>query len=110
MSHCHDEHSGHGHDGHDHSEGAAHDHTDDLTPALQYSLYQHIDFDNITANNESPPGAGKAIVKKTWAERMAPEPLLTSLEVDEDDDEDDAGKLLIRVPYVFKLVPRINSC
>lgn len=95
MSHCHDEHHGPGHEGHDHSEGAAHDHTDDLTPALQYSLYQHIDFDNITANNESPEGAGKAIVRKTWAERMTEQPILETLH---DEDDDDNGKLLLRVP------------
>lgn len=105
MSHCHDEHHGHGHEGHDHSEGAAHDHTDDLTPALQYSLYQHIDFDNITTYNEENEGSGKAVIKKTWAERMTQEPVLESTKVekdeedsDSDDEDEDAGKLLIRVP------------
>lgn len=89
MSHCHDEHdhSGHSHDdGHDHS---AHDHSDDITPALQYSLYQHIKFDNITCMNESSAGTGKAVTKKTWAERLQPEP-----ELESDADE----QLLIYVP------------
>lgn len=79
--HCHDE--------HDHSEGAAHDHSDDITPALQHSLYQHIDFDRITTLNEEDSGSGKAIVKKTWAERMQEAPELKS-----DADEE----LLMHIP------------
>jgi hypothetical protein len=59
SSHCHDEHD---HSGHDHGEGG-HDHSDDITPALQYSLYQHINFDEITTFNEEEPHSGKAIVK-----------------------------------------------
>jgi hypothetical protein len=92
SGHCHDEHDHSGHDhGHDHS---AHDHTDDITPALQYSLYQHVNFDDITCMNESSPGSGKAIVKKTWAERLQPQP-----EVESDADE----QLLLHVPYVSLL-------
>lgn len=82
MSHCHDEHShgDHSHGGgHDHGE---HDHSDDITPALQFSLYQHIDFDGVTTLNEAEFGAGKAVVKKTWAERLQAEPELAS-DVDE---------------------------
>ena len=86
MSHCHDEHD---HAGHDHSDGAAHDHSDDITPALQHSLYQHIDFDGISTLNEAEPGQGKAIVKKTWAERLENEPELAS-----DADEE----LLMHIP------------
>ncbi|KAL2170525.1 hypothetical protein VTG60DRAFT_4811 [Thermothelomyces hinnuleus] len=87
--HCHDEHShSHGGDGgHDHGE---HDHSDDITPALQFSLYQHIDFDGITALNEAEYGSAKAIVKKTWAERLSAEPELAS-DVDE--------QLLVNVPF-----------
>jgi hypothetical protein len=88
SSHCHDEHD---HSGHDHSEGG-HDHSDDITPALQYSLYQHINFDEITTFNEEVPHSGKAIVKKTWAERLQDEPELAS-----DADE----QLLMRIPFVF---------
>jgi hypothetical protein len=88
SSHCHDEHD---HSGHDHSEGG-HDHSDDITPALQYSLYQHINFDEITTFNEEQPHSGKAIVKKTWAERLQNEPELAS-----DSDE----QLLMRVLYVL---------
>lgn len=84
--HCHDEHD---HAGHDHSEGAAHDHSDDITPALQHSLYQHTDFDRITCLNEEESGSGKAIVKKTWAERLQEEPELKS-----DADEE----LLMHIP------------
>jgi hypothetical protein len=80
--HCHDEH-------HDHSHGGEHDHSDDITPALQFSLYQHIKFDEITTLNEARYGSGKEVVKKTWADRMAPEP-----EVESDADE----QLLMNVP------------
>ncbi|KAL2155330.1 hypothetical protein VTH82DRAFT_71 [Thermothelomyces myriococcoides] len=84
--HCHDEHT-HSHGGHDHGE---HDHSDDITPALQFSLYQHIDFDGVTALNEAEYGSAKAIVKKTWAERLSAEPELVS-DVDE--------QLLVNVPF-----------
>ena len=83
--HCHDDHSGH-----NHGEGG-HDHSDDITPALQYSLYQHINFDDITTLNESESDSGKGIVKKTWAERLEQQPELQS-----DADE----QLLIQIPYV----------
>jgi len=74
--HCHDEHAGHG--GHDH-----------ITPALQSSLYEQINFDEITTLNESRRDAGKAVVKKTWAERLSAEP-----ELESDADE----QLLMTVP------------
>lgn len=83
MSHCHD----HAHP-HDHSEGA-HDHSDDITPALQTLLYQQIDFSQITTLNESRPSAGAAIVQKTWAQRLDATPHLSS-----DADE----QLLMTVP------------
>lgn len=85
MSHCHEEHEGHGHN---HSEGG-HDHSDDIQPALQASLYQQIDFEAINTLNEAQPHAGKAIVKKTWAERLQDQPELTS-----DADE----QLLMHIP------------
>lgn len=69
---CHDEHAGH--DGHNH----AHDHSDDLMPARHLSLYQHIRFDDIVTLNETETHSGKAIVKKTWAERLQLEPELVS--------------------------------
>lgn len=91
MSHCHDEHAGHGHDhGHDHDH--EHDHSDDITPALQASLYEQINFDEITTLNEDRRDAGKAVVKKTWAERLETETELAS-----DADE----QLLMSVPYVL---------
>ncbi|KAK4172546.1 PITH domain-containing protein [Triangularia setosa] len=86
--HCHDEH--HDHSGHDHSHGGEHDHSDDITPALQFSLYQHIDFDAVTTLNEVTYGSGKAVLKKTWAERLQPEP-----EMESDADE----QLLINIPF-----------
>ncbi|OTB04174.1 hypothetical protein M426DRAFT_321027 [Hypoxylon sp. CI-4A] len=88
MSHCHDEHAGHGHGGHDHDHD--HDHSDDITPALQFSLYQHIRFDDIVTMNESRPDSGKAIVKKTWDQRLQTEP-----ELESDADE----QILINVPF-----------
>jgi hypothetical protein len=84
--HCHDEHD---HSGHNHGE-SSHDHSDDITPALQYSLYQHINFDDITTLNESESDSGKAIVKKTWAERLEDQP-----ELESDADE----QLLMHIPY-----------
>lgn len=88
SGHCNDEHdaSGHSHG----NEHAGHDHSDDITPALQFSLYQHINFDTITTMNEAELGSGKAIVKKTWAERLQEQP-----EVESDADE----QLLIHIPY-----------
>jgi hypothetical protein len=85
ASHCHDE-----QDGHSHADG--HDHSDDITPALQYSLYQHINFDGITTLNEADPHSGKAITKKTWAERLQEQP-----ELESDADE----QLLMQIPYAM---------
>lgn len=88
MSRCHDDHD---HHGHDHSEGAAHDHTDDLTPALQNHIYEQVDFAAISTLNESEPRAGEKVVQKTWTERLGPQPELSS-----DADE----QLLMHIPYV----------
>lgn len=83
MSHHH--HEGCGHDAHDH------DHSNDLTPAIQSLLYQQIDFDAIITLNESEPKAGAAIVKKTWAQRLDDSP-----ELESDADE----QLLMHIPSV----------
>lgn len=99
SSHCHDEHD---HHGHAHGEGG-HDHSDDITPALQHSLYQHIEFDKITTLNESESGSGKAIVKKTWDERLQDVP-----ELESDSDE----QLLMHIPYERAPgpnVPKVSS-
>jgi hypothetical protein len=88
ASHCHDEHDGHGHGNHSHG-GDGHDHSDDITPAMQFSLHQHINFDGITTMNETDAESGKAIVKKTWAERLQEQPELKS-DVDE--------QLLMQIP------------
>ncbi|KAI0451790.1 translation protein [Xylaria acuta] len=90
MSHCHDEHAAHGGHDHHHDHHDGHDHSDDITPALQHSLYQHIKFDDIVTLNEAEPGSGKAIVKKTWSERLQVTPELAS-DVDE--------QILITVPF-----------
>lgn len=65
--------------------------TKPLICSLQHSLYQQINFDAITTLNESVPNAGKAIVKKTWAERIS-----DSSELCSDTDE----QLLMYIPYV----------
>ncbi|KAK4122637.1 DUF1000-domain-containing protein [Parathielavia appendiculata] len=85
--HCHDEHSHTGGEAeHDHD----HDHSDDITPALQFSLYQHINFNEVTALNEAVYGSAREVVKKTWAERLAADP-----EVESDVDE----QVLVNVPF-----------
>ncbi|KAF2753853.1 DUF1000-domain-containing protein [Pseudovirgaria hyperparasitica] len=94
MSHCHDEHHGHGHD---HPEGA-HDHTDDVTPALQKVLYEQIDFSALTTFNEAEPRSGAAIAQKTWAQRLDPQP-----ELESDADE----QLLMTVPFTGQV--RLHS-
>lgn len=94
MSHCHDEHD---HHGHDHSEGA-HEHTDDLTPALQNHIYEQIDFSAINTLNESESRSGSRIVQKTWMERLEPEPELKS-----DADE----QLLMHIPFTAQI--RLHS-
>jgi len=86
MSHSHDhDHAGHGYDDHH----GAHDHSDDIEPALQSLLWKQIEFEKIVTLNESETDAGAKIVEKTWPQRMNPEPILTS-----DTDE----QLLMEVP------------
>lgn len=70
---------------------ADHDHSSDITPAVQSSLHQHIDFDAVRALNEAVPGSGKAIVQKGWDERLNETPVLES-----DADE----QLIVIVPWV----------
>lgn len=70
--------------------------TDDLTPALQSSLYQHIEFDKIVTLNESVEGSGANIVKKTWDERLDTVRVLES-----DADE----QLLMFIPFVSSANP-----
>ena len=84
MSHHGHDHSGHGHDDH-HS----HDHSDEVEPALQTLIWKQIEFDKIRTLNESEPNAGTNIIKKTWQQRLEPEPELLS-----DSDE----QLIIFVP------------
>lgn len=95
MSHCHDE---HGHHGHDHSEGAAHDHTDDLTPALQNQIYEQIDFDAVNTLNEADSRSGQKVLQKTWTDRLKPLPELVS-----DADE----QLLMHIPFTAQI--RLHS-
>ncbi|CAG8036891.1 unnamed protein product [Penicillium salamii] len=77
---------------HDHSggcHGEDHDHSNDITPAIQSLLYSQIDFGRIITLNETTPKAGAAIVQKTWAERLNDEP-----ELESDADE----QLLMTIP------------
>lgn len=94
-SHCHDEHHSHGGDDHDHS---AHDHTDDITPALQNLLYEQIDFSKLITLNEDASNSDRAICQKTWAQRLSPTPELVS-SADE--------QLLIIVPFTGQV--RLHS-
>lgn len=89
-SHCHDEHHEHGGDGHDH--------TDDITPALQNLLYEQIDFSKLVTLNEDESNSGRAICQKTWAQRLDPTPELKS-SADE--------QLLIIVPFTGQV--RLHS-
>ncbi|KAH7366756.1 PITH domain-containing protein [Plectosphaerella cucumerina] len=86
----HDHSHSHGDDGHGH----VHDHSDDITPALQHSLYQQINFDEVTTLNETVRDSGRAIVRKTWAERLSEDPELAS-----DADE----QLLMNIPFTAQV-------
>lgn len=66
-------------------------HIDDLTPAIQHSLYKYIDFDKITTLNEAVPDSGKAVVAKPWEQRFSDTAMLQS-----DADEE----LLMFIPSV----------
>lgn len=91
--HDHDHGHGHGHGGHDHS--------DEVEPALQKQIYTQIEFDRITTLNEAEEGAGKTVVKKTWANRLEAEPRLES-----DADE----QLLMTIPYVTLPIGQTLLC
>jgi hypothetical protein len=92
-SHCHDEHHDHGGDDH-----AGHDHTDDVTPALQNLLYEQVDFSKLVTLNEDASNSGRAICQKTWAQRLTPTPDLKS-SADE--------QLLMLVPFTGQV--RLHS-
>lgn len=78
---------------HNHSHGCGaeceHNHDDDITPAVQSSLYQYINFDGVHVFNEAESGSGKAVLRKSWEERLSDAPVLES-----DADE----QLLVVVP------------
>lgn len=93
MSHCHDEHAGHSHNHGGHN--GIHDHSEDLTPALQHHIYEQIDFSAINVFNETDAGSGTKVVQKTWAQRLEDTPELVS---------DDEGQLLMTIPCVNSTV------
>jgi len=93
MSHNHSHNHSHydGHDPIDHShDHDGHDHSEDLTPALQNHIYSQIDFSAIRCLNEARAGSAAAIIQKTWTQRLDSEPELVS-----DCDE----QLLLTVPF-----------
>ncbi|KAJ6260370.1 hypothetical protein Dda_4596 [Drechslerella dactyloides] len=90
---CHHEHSHGGAGGHDHEHGHSHD--DDVTPAIQDTLYSVIDFDGVVTMNETDSDSGMRVLKKTWDERLSTEPELVS-----DADQE----LLMHIPYVISLL------
>lgn len=82
--------SGHHHHDHGgHCQGE-HDHSNDITPAVQTLLYSQIQFDSITTLNEATPKSGAAIVQKSWTERLNDQP-----ELESDADE----QLLMHIPF-----------
>lgn len=81
---CEHEHHSHDHGGHD-----GHDHSHDLEPALQSSLYKQIEFDKVLTLNEAQTGSGVGVLRKTWTERLNDDPILES-----DADE----QILMHVP------------
>jgi hypothetical protein len=76
MSHHHDHSHCHG-EAHD-DDHAGHDHSDDITPALQNILHAQIDFDAVQTLNEDESNSGRAICEKTWAQRLSLTPELKS--------------------------------
>ena len=74
--HCHDEH-------------CDHDHSSDITPAVQNHLYQQVDFTAVRTLNEATPGSGRKILEKTWEQHMDEQP-----EVVSDADE----QLILHIP------------
>ncbi|OCK76015.1 DUF1000-domain-containing protein [Lepidopterella palustris CBS 459.81] len=98
MSNHHHHHDGHdGHD-HEHDEAHGHDHSADVEPALHTLLYKQIDFSALITLNEEESESGKAICKKTWAERLNREPELKSLA-----DE----QILMHIPFTGQV--RLHS-
>lgn len=77
MSHHHGHDHDHDHGDHGHNHGG-HEHSDETAPALQTLIWKQIDFDNIRTLNESETDAGARIIRKTWPERLHPEPELVS--------------------------------
>lgn len=47
----------------------AHDHDESPEMGIQYSLYEKIDFENLTCLNESIENSGRGIFK-SWEERL----------------------------------------
>lgn len=66
MSGHHHHHDGHGH-GHCHGEDDGHDHSNDITPAVQSLLYSQIQFDSIITLNGTSlhPGPFRFKIKLT---------------------------------------------
>ncbi|KAJ3288414.1 hypothetical protein HDU79_004846 [Rhizoclosmatium sp. JEL0117] len=90
MSHQHSHsHSGAcGHESHDHNHNHDHDH-DGPDRGAEFTLYKHIDIDNIRTFNEAVPGSGKTVFK-SYEERLDDSKFVES-------DADD--QLIIFIPF-----------
>lgn len=83
--HCHDEH-------------CDHDHSSDVTPALQNLLYSQIDFPSVRTLNEATPSSGRKILQKSWDQRLDPTPELVS---------DADAQIILHVPFTGQV--RLHS-
>lgn len=83
--HCHDEH-------------CEHDHTSDITPAIQNLLYSQIDFPSVRTLNEATPSSGRKVLQKSWDQRLNPTPELVS---------DADAQLILHVPFTGQV--RLHS-
>ena len=81
-----------------HDEHCDHDHSSDITPALQNLLYSQIDFPSVRTLNEASPSAGRKVLQKSWDERLNPTPELVS---------DADAQLIIHVPFTGQV--RLHS-
>ncbi|KAL9086984.1 MAG: hypothetical protein Q9159_003878 [Coniocarpon cinnabarinum] len=81
-----------------HDEHCDHDHSSDITPAIQNLLYSQIDFPSVRTLNEASPASGRKVLQKTWDQRLAATPELTS---------DADAQLILHVPFTGQV--RLHS-
>ena len=83
--HCHDEH-------------CEHEHSSDVTPAIQNLLYSQINFPAVRALNEASPSSGRKVLQKPWDNRHDPFPELVS---------DADAQIILHVPFTGQV--RLHS-